>query len=66
MRIKVNKINLGKIKEEVEENDYKDKFIYSIRRRFMNSKNKYNNNQTPEFQNKKSYKHRKYYSRKKY
>ena len=53
MRIKVNKINLGKIKEEVDENDYKDKFIYSIRRRFMNSKNKYNNNQTPEFQNKK-------------
>ena len=56
-RIKVNKIKLEKTKEEFDEkntNNNEDKYIHSIRRRFMNSKNKHNNNHTPDFPNKKS------------
>ena len=56
-RIKVNKIKLEKTKEELDEkikNNNEDKYIHSIRRRFMNSKNKHNNNHTPDFPNKKS------------
>ena len=44
MKIKVNKIKLETIDEKKEIN----RTIHSIRRRFMNSKNKYNNNLSPD------------------
>jgi len=55
IRIKVNKIKLEKTLEEKNEQNkkyYEDKSVNSIRRRFMNSKNKYNNNQTQDLMNK--------------
>ena len=56
IKIKVNKLKLEKTLEEANEKikkNYEDKSIHSIRRRFMNSKNKHNNNLTPDYINKK-------------
>ena len=45
MKIKVNKINL----ETIDEKNEIKRSIHSIRRRFMNSKNKHNNNLSPDY-----------------